>query len=93
MMEFPILSVPFAQVDPVRMILAVIPLMVVAMVPIVVPMMIDPNSNCDFLASGRFWRRRHSKRSSNEQKAQIFACKVHVWSSVDRELQSWSSGL
>ena len=73
-MELPILSVSFAEVDPVRMILAVIPLMVVAMVPIVVPMMIYSDPDCDLLACGCFWRRRHSKCPCQEQKSQIFAC-------------------
>ena len=74
MTELPIVSMPFAKIDPVGMILAVIPLMVVMMIPIVVPRMIDSGPDYDFLSSGRFWHSRDSECGSQEQKAQIFSC-------------------
>ena len=74
MTELPIVSVPFAKIDPVGMILAVIPLMVVMMISIIVPRMIDTSPNYDFLSSGRFWCCRNSQCRGQEQKTQIFGC-------------------
>jgi hypothetical protein len=89
--ELAIISVPFAEIDAVRTVFAIIPLMVVMMIAIVVASMIAASGNYNFLGSGCCYCRR-SERGSQKKKTQIFGCFVQVILR-DRELQCWSSGL
>jgi hypothetical protein len=77
-MELAIVSVPFAEVDPIGTVFAVIPLMVVTMIAIVVARVIAPRGDNHFLRSARPGCCRGSERRREKDKTQIFGCWVHV---------------
>jgi len=65
--ELTIVSVPFAKIDTIRMVFAVIPLMVVMMTAIVVAMMIDAASHYHFLGSEGLWCCRYSESGCQDR--------------------------
>jgi len=81
-LELAIISVPFAKVDAIGMVFAVIPLMIVAMIAIVVAMMIAFMRDDNFLRSARFGCCYGGKCRSKKKETQISGCYVHVWSSL-----------
>ena len=62
--ELTIRSMPFAEVQAIGMVFAVIPLMVVTAITIVIARMIDPDNH--FLGSARLGCRRNSERRSQK---------------------------